>query len=196
MEYHLDKQGLLDRLAAWDSFMRRKISLIACGGTALTVLGIKNSTKDVDLLVPDLGDYEYLMRILKQLGFKPVTGSGWARDDGFIFDLFRGKTVHTTELLESPLNKENNILVKEFAHIYLGALNYNDLIISKLFRSTSIDIDDCISLIKNKREEIDLDKLKERFKKTASFDISEDSVNKKLKYFLKILKKEGLGNGR
>jgi len=102
MEYRADKQGLLDRIGAWDGFLKKKVHLIACGGTALTLLGIKASTKDIDLIVPDEGEYKYLINNLKQLGYRSASGWGWERGDGFIFDLFKGKAVHTTELLESP----------------------------------------------------------------------------------------------
>ncbi|MBU1147602.1 MAG: hypothetical protein KKD11_04550 [Candidatus Omnitrophica bacterium] len=195
MIYRIDKQGLLDRIRGWDSFLKRKVHLIACGGTALTLLGIKPSTKDIDLILPDLNEYDYLISTLQQLGYKPASGAGWARGDGFIFDLFRGKFVHTTELLESPLDKENHILIKEFSHIYLGVLNYYDLIITKLFRADAIDIEDCLSLIKAKKKAIDLKILQKRFKETASFDVSEDRVNKNLGHFLRIVKEEGLKDG-
>ena len=194
MEYRIDKQGLLDRISAWDTFLKRKVHLIACGGTALTLLGVKPSTKDIDLIVPNLDEHEYLVSILKQLAYKSASGWGWEREDGFIFDLFRGKAVHTTELLESPLEKGNHIFVKEFDRIYLGVLNYHDLIISKLFRATAIDIDDCLVLVRNKKKGIDFKQLEKRFKETASFDVSEDKVNKNFEHFLKILKKEGLIN--
>lgn len=103
--------------------------------------------------------------------------------------------MHTTELLDSPLNKGNHILIKEFSHIYLGVLNYYDLIIAKLFRATTVDIEDCLSLVKDKRQKIDLNLLEKRFRETASFDVSEDKVNNNLEYFLKIIKKEGLSDG-
>jgi len=74
--YRIDKQRLLNIIRAWDSFLKKKIHLIACGGTALTLLGIKASTKDIDLIVPDLREYEYLISNLEKLGYKPVTGSG------------------------------------------------------------------------------------------------------------------------
>lgn len=193
MEYRIDKDRLLDIISAWDGFLKRRVHLIACGGTALTLLGIKASTKDIDLIVPEVAEYEYLIGILKQLGYKSATGWGWTRQDGFIFDLFRGKTIHTTELLESPLEKGNHILFKEFSNIYLAVLNYYDLIISKLFRATAIDIDDCLLLVRNKKKDIDFKLLAQRFKETASFDISEDKVNKNFVHFMKILKKEGLG---
>ena len=194
MEYRIDKQGLIERVGAWDVFLKRKVHLIACGGTALTLLGLKPSTKDIDLIVPNLDEHEYLVSILKQLGYKPASGWGWVRGDGFIFDLFRGKSVHTTELLKSPLEKGNHILVKEFERIYLGVLNYYDIIISKLFRATAIDIDDCLVLIRSKKRDINIDQLTKRFKETASYDVSEGKVNKNLEYFLKILRKAGLAN--
>jgi hypothetical protein len=95
-------------------------------------------------------------------------------------------------LLESPLKKENHILVKEFDRVYLGVLNYYDIIISKLFRATSVDLEDCLILIKNKKKDIDLKRLRVRFKETASFDVSEAKVSKNFEHFLKIIKKEGL----
>ncbi|MFZ5800070.1 MAG: DUF6036 family nucleotidyltransferase [Candidatus Omnitrophota bacterium] len=192
MEYRVDKAALLDRMAGWDGFLKKRVHLIACGGTALTLLGVKPSTKDVDLMVPNLNEHTYLMGILKQLGYRQASGQGWERGDSFIFDLFRGKTIHTTELLESPLEENNHILVKEFERIYLGVLNYYDLIISKLFRAASADIEDCLLLLRTKRSDIDLERLKRRFQETASFDVSEEKVNKNLAHFLRLLEKEGL----
>ena len=191
MTYRIDKQGLLDSLSAWNGFLKRKVHLVACGGTALTLLDIKASTKDVDLLVPETDEYNYLLKILKDLGYKSSSGVGWAREDGFTFDLFRGKSVHTTELLESPLDKGNNIPVKEFSYIYIGVLNYYDLLLSKIFRGTSVDMDDCMMLMKAKRTEIDIARLSQRFKETASYDVSEDKVNNNLEHFIRLLKKEG-----
>lgn len=190
MEYRIDKDGLFQRLGAWNDFLKRKISLIACGGTALTLLGIKASTKDIDLLVPVTEEYDYLIKTLKDLGYKSASGAGWARDDGFIFDLFRGKRVHMTELLESPLDRGNNIAVKEFAHIYLGVLNYYDLLISKLFRGTGIDMEDCLELMRARKAEINMEKLVRRFNETASYDVSEEKVRGNLEHFRKLLARE------
>jgi len=192
--YRINKQGLLDRLAVWDSFLKRRVRLIACGGTALTLLGMKDSTKDVDLIVPIEGEYDYLLKTLSGLGYKSVTGNGWARDDGFVFDLFRGKRVHTTELLESPSEEGKHTLIKEYSHLYLGILNNYDIIISKLFRGTEIDNEDCLMLVRHERHNIDWGKLQTRFLETASYDISEDKVIKNWEHFLRLAKKEGVYN--
>lgn len=190
--YIINKAGLLDRLAAWDSFLKRKVRLIACGGTAMTLLGIKESTKDIDLIVPIEKEHDYLVKILPELGYRNASGWGWARDDGFIFDLFRGKRVHTTEPLESPLEKGRHSPVKEYSHIYLGVLNPYDIIITKLFRATQIDIEDCLMLAKHEIQTIDWEALDARFRETASYDVSENNVIKNLEHFVRVAKKEGL----
>ena len=152
MQERIDRNNLLDTLSAWNSRLRRKVHLIACGGTALTLMNFKESTKDIDLIVPEEKEYSYLINVLGDLGYKRITGAGWARDEGFIFDLFAGKTIFTTALLESPLEEGNNILFKEYNYLYVGILNYYDLLISKIFRSYPVDIDDCLTLFRKKTQ--------------------------------------------
>jgi len=190
MEHRINKQGLLDRINAWNDYLSKRVHLIACGGTALTLLEVKASTKDIDLLVPDQNEHKYLINILQQLGYKSASGWGWSVGDGFIFDLFRGSAIHTTQLLESPLENGKNTLFKEFSHVYLGILNHYDIIISKLFRATSVDIEDYLALLKIKRSEINLAELERRFRETASYEISEAAVNKNLEHFLRLAKKQ------
>jgi len=184
----IDKVELLDTLSQWDRFLKRMVHCIACGGTALTLLNVKESTKDIDLLIPKPEDYKYLVNILMDLGYRQITGSGWQKEKGFIFDLFVGKTVFTTELLESPLISGNHILFKEYSSLYLGILNYYDLIITKLFRYSSVDVEDCLSLLHERKNEIDIEKLKARFIETSSYDISDEKNLKNLEYFMKVLK--------
>jgi len=188
MNDRANKELLLARLADWDSFLKKRVRLIACGGTALTLLNIKPSTKDIDLIVPEIGEYEYLVRTLDQLGYKSVSGSGLRRGDDFVFDLFRGPRVHTTDLSESPLDPENHIFIKEFTYIYLGVLNFYDLLISKLFRGTTADMDDCLALMTHKRKGIDIPIFEKRFRATASYDIAEERLIKNLEYFLRLIR--------
>lgn len=189
MDYRINKQKLFDILGQWNAFCRRKIHLIACGGTALTLLDIKNSTKDVDFIIPIEAEYKYLIKVLKDLGYQRTTGSGWQRnDDVFIFDLFPGKRIHTTELMESPLNKGNHELIKRFSYLYIGVLNYYDLIVSKLFRGTNVDCEDCLGLVKARKDEIDIKHLESHLKKTAKYDISEKRIIRNLQHFISLIK--------
>lgn len=193
MEYRLNKETLFEKLGEWNTFLRRKISLIACGGTALTLLDVKASTKDVDFMVPNEADYKYLTKTLKDLGYKQATGSGWAKPgDVYIFDIFGGNLIHTTELLESPLGDQNHIFLKEFSHLYIGILNYYDLISSKIFRGTPVDFEDCIMLVEARLNEIDINKLREHYKELASYDIAADRLYQNIEYFLEQLKERNL----
>jgi hypothetical protein len=195
MNTRIDKTTLLNTLSLWNRYLKRKVRIIACGGTALTLLNLKESTKDVDFLIPEQSEYRYLIKNMMDLGYKQTTGTGWQKNKGFIFDLFVGKTIFTTELLESSLEPGNHIPFKEFSSIYLGILNYYDLIISKLFRFTPVDTDDCVILLKEKNREINLDKLKSRFYETSAYDISDEKNRNNFKYFLELLKKEKILDG-
>lgn len=107
MNYRLTKSELNKILTNWNTFLHKKIHLIACGGTALTLLDIKESTIDIDFMIPINSDYNYLIKNLQDLGYVQITGSGWKRkDEIFIFDLFQNNCIHTTKLIESPLIKE------------------------------------------------------------------------------------------
>jgi len=193
MEYRLNKQKLLETLAQWNGFLRRKVCLIACGGTALTLLDIKSSTKDVDFMVPNSAEHKYLTKTLQDLGYLRGTGSGWYRPgELFVFDLFSGNNIHTTQLLDSPLLEENHMLLQEFSRLYVGILNYNDLIASKLFRATPVDFEDCLALVRTRREEIDLERLTHHYLEMASYDVSEKRLIVNLEDFLTRLREEGL----
>ncbi|MFU8857314.1 MAG: hypothetical protein ACNA8S_09965 [Deferrisomatales bacterium] len=189
METRLTKDDLLGALGGWNRFLRRKIHLIACGGTAMTFLGVKPSTRDVDFMVPEEGEYDYLIRLLRSLGYESVSGPGWARrDERYQFDLFRGNRIHTTELLESPLVEGRHQFFHEFSRIYIGILNYYDLISSKLMRGTPVDFDDCAMLYSSRSSDIDLPRLHDHFLELISYDISEDRLRPNIGIFMERIK--------
>lgn len=191
MKYRINKNILLEFLADWNRFIRRRVHLIACGGTAMTLSGIKPSTKDVDFMVPKEKEYDYLIKQLKSLGYKQITGSGWKRKgEDFRFDLFCGKRIHTTELLDSPLKEGGHSILKEFSHLYIGILNDYDLIVSKLMRGTQVDFEDCLNLTEAHRTEIDMDRLIRHFHEMIRYDISEKRLKPNINHFLELLKKK------
>jgi len=71
-------------------------------------------------------------------------------------------------------------------------LNYHDIIISKLFRGSDIDNEDCLALLKSKRDEIDMAILDKRFRETASYDPTEEKIIKNWEHFLRLIKKEAI----
>ena len=67
----LDKSGLIGLLTAVDEELEKKITLVAAGGTAMTLLDLKPSTIDIDFTGPK-EDIEEFNRIQKSIphGFK------------------------------------------------------------------------------------------------------------------------------
>ena len=193
MEYRLDKNRLLDILGGWNRFLKRKVHQIACGGTAMTLIGVKFSTKDVDFMTPRVSEHVYLIKQLKALGYKQVTGSGWKRNgEEFQFDIFRGNSIHTTELLASPLEEGKHSILKEFSHLYIGILNDYDLISSKLMRGTRVDFEDCLGLAEVRREEINIERLIHHFHELVSYDVGEFRLKSNIDHFLELLRGKGL----
>jgi hypothetical protein len=193
MEYRLDKNRLLDILGGWNHFLKRRVHLIACGGTAMTLIGVKPSTKDVDFMTPKEREHDYLTRQLKALGYNRVTASGWIKDgEGFRFDIFRGNSIHTTELLASPLEEGRHSILMEFSHLYIGILNDYDLISSKLMRGTNVDFEDCLGLAEARREEIDIERLIQHFHEMVSYDVAEIRLRPNIDHFVELLCEKGL----
>ncbi len=192
MEYRIDKQALLDVMEQWNRFLRKKVHLIACGGTAMTLLGVKASTKDIDFMVPNHPEHEHLIKVLVQLGYEQETASGWKRrEEIFRFDLFAGNKIHTTELLESPLLDENHTLLKQYSRLYIGILNPYDLIASKLIRGNRVDFEDSLMLVRSDRG-IDIDHLKRHYDELVSYDVSQQRIGPHIDRFIDLLREEGL----
>jgi hypothetical protein len=94
--------------------MRFHVRLIACGGTALTLMGIKESTKDVDFTIPVGAEHDRLLKFLRDLGYQEK-GGGWAHPDDryLLFQFWRGNRVFTTNLLNPPLEAGRHVMIKQ-----------------------------------------------------------------------------------
>lgn len=141
-----------------------EIELFAIGGTAMTLKGIKESTKDIDFLTTN--DYKKISSILRKAGLREESNfqicNIWYFNKTRI-DFFYDGYIIGTSLQDSW--KENSELFRTIGKIKLFILNWYDLIITKLARSEKRDIDDILAIIK--KENIDIKKLKERYFLTA-----------------------------
>ncbi|MCK5206016.1 MAG: hypothetical protein KAR15_19180 [Desulfobacterales bacterium] len=191
--YRISGVDLLDTLENWDGLMNFRVRLIACGGTALTLLDIKESTKDIDLIVPETSEYDKLMKFLKALNYR-YKGNGLAHEDdpNFIYQFWCGNKVFTTDLLESPLKENNHILLKRWTHIYLGALNLIDLIITKMFRGTHADREDCIAAFAT--GQVNAEELLEKYSEAGRYDLNPEKVMHNLVYLAEGLSEQQLIN--
>ena len=144
-------------------------------------------------MVPNLNEYDYLTKILKVLGYRPETQSGWKRSgEQFQFDIFPGNRIHTTELLVSPLEEGRHTILKEYSRLYIGILNEYDLICSKLMRGTKVDFEDCLALAEARKSVISIDLLTERFYEMISYDVGEERLRPNITHFIELLREKGV----
>ena len=137
-----DKSALLEFLEVFNSDLTKKVTLVATGGTAMTLFDLKPSTIDIDFTIPssDLPEFE---RALKSNppGFKV---DRWA--DGYVF---------CQSLPSDYLDK--SIKIKEYSHILLKALHPVDIVVTKIGRLNQRDIQDietCIREFKISKDDI------------------------------------------
>jgi hypothetical protein len=173
------KRELIQTIQNWEDLIHFRVNLIACGGTALTLLDIKDSTKDIDFVVPVTKQHKTLMKFLRSLGYQEK-GGGLAHPDDpyFLYQFWQGNRVFTTDLLDSPLEPERNIPIKRWRHIYVGALNIVDLIITKMFRGTELDIEDCVAAYAVSN--VDPSRLLNRYLEAAKYDLNPEKVHQNL----------------
>jgi hypothetical protein len=129
----LDKTALLNFLGEVDVVLERMITLVAVGGTALTLLDTKPSTIDADFTLPteDFAIFKRSLRLIPH-GFKVDC---W--DNGQVFSQF----------LPNDYIKRS-IPIRRMKHIELRALNPLDIVVTKIGRLDSRDKEDVEACIK------------------------------------------------
>ena len=88
----------------------------------------------------------------------------------------------------------NHILINRWSHIYLGALNLTDLIISKMFRKAPADREDCIAAFAT--GQVKAEKLLERYSEAARYDLNPEKVWQNFGYLVEGLYEEQLINDK
>lgn len=139
-----DKSGLLDFLAILDKEVGREITLVAVGGTAMTLLDLKPSTIDVDFTIPD-EDAKEFENALKRV------------PHGFKIDYWTNGMVFSQTLPDDYLRRSIPIKTK-LKNIRLKALHPLDIVVTKIGRLSEKDLQDieaCIKGSKLKKREIE-----------------------------------------
>ncbi|MGD0424903.1 MAG: DUF6036 family nucleotidyltransferase [Candidatus Bathyarchaeia archaeon] len=129
----LDKSALLNFLGEVDKELETPITLVAVGGTALTLLDAKTSTIDVDFTIPH-DDYTVFKKTLSSIphGFKVDC---W--EDGIVF----------SQILPDDY-LERSIKIKKMKRIQLRALHPVDIVVTKIGRLDTRDKQDIEACIK------------------------------------------------
>ena len=187
-EIELDVRELYDLLGQIETKLDNPINLYALGVTALTILNIKNSTRDVDFNIETKKHYQIFIRTLEDLGFESKNNNiRWVSQEGIAFDLFYGSNILGTDLLPDCLSKSR--FIKKIGKVSIYTLSFEDIIISKLARSDERDLEDIKTIFEN--EKIDIQYLTRRYKSTMDISIV-FGYNEKYVLFLKDLEKIGI----
>ena len=122
-----DKSALFDFLSVLNEDLTKKITLVAAGGTAMTLLDLKPSTIDIDFTIPGCDRLEFEQALKSNPpGYKV---DRWT--DGCVF----------CQILPNDY-LEKSIIIKEFSHIVLRALQPVDIIVTKIGRLNERDLQD------------------------------------------------------
>lgn len=132
----IDKRDLLDWLVKKSKLLPQKITLIAVGGTAMTLLGLKASTIDIDFCC--ISNEE------KKLFEKTF-------DSSFKVDLFVGGYIFSEQLPADYTEIAKEILL--LPRLALKALHPMDIIITKAARFNARDEEDIAVLAKQVKKE-------------------------------------------
>lgn len=129
----IDKNDLLSWLAEKEELLEKEITLIAVGGTAMTLLGLKSSTFDIDFCLTT-ADKKIFEKIMNK------------KDKQWKIDLFVDGYIFSEQLPDDYGDKSKEI--KRMKHIVLKALDPADIIITKAARLNARDEEDIAALVK------------------------------------------------
>jgi len=167
----LDKSRLFDFLDELDQELSRKgrkVTIVAVGGTAMTLLNLKHSTIDVDFTIPR-EDYSSVDSALKILS------------PGFRVDMWQDGAVFSQFLPEDYLEKSVEIKT-DMKFLRLKALHPLDITVTKIGRLNDRDLQDievCIKQFKISKTQI-IERAKD-----VQIAGSEDIYQENLKFVLK-----------
>ena len=130
----LSKRQLLDFLAELDRELDHELTVVAAGGTAMTLYNFKPSTIDVDFTIPA----EYLSEFHKVLDLTP---------HGFKVDTWSDGMVFSQDLPGDYLEKSKPVRTK-MKNIRLRVLDPLDIIVTKIGRLNEKDKEDIMTCIR------------------------------------------------
>ena len=162
--------------------LNEPIELFAIGGTAMVLANIKESTKDIDFLTCESSTK--IKKLFSLAGLKeesPDKVCNTWRLKGIRIDIFYDGFIMGIPVPDDwkKLSKE----IKQVGKIKIYSLNWYDLIITKISRAESRDIEDIVQILQ--KENLDFEFLKTRY-----YSLAETSLISDFDYKFKHLEKQ------
>jgi hypothetical protein len=83
-------------------------------------------------------------------------------------------------------------VLARYSRLYVGILNDDDLVASKLMRGTQVDFEDCLTLFEAHRGELDIKRLRDHFQELIQYDVNPERLRPHFDHFHRLLEEKGL----
>lgn len=165
----ISKDGLLRFLEELDRRVKSKITMVAVGGTAMVLMGLKESTKDIDFCAGSQKDYDFMKRLKIRNDFK--------------VDLFYNGYIFCLQL-PSDYIRRARALKTGLKMLNIKILSPIDIVITKSSRLNQRDIEDIRAVISKKK--ISREKLVLRFNEVKkSWPSSDKTLEENFRFLLR-----------
>ena len=136
------------------SFLTEKVTLYLIGGGAMSFLGLKDATKDIDVIVRTQKELEALKTALDSTGYTVPCIRGpykdmqanliLEKDDGFRWDIFQNVVCNGFQLSEGMIKRTESLISLEMFTIRL--ISPEDIFVFKSISSREGDLADMYTL--------------------------------------------------
>jgi len=133
----------------------KKVTLYVFGGAALMFAGLKDATKDIDVVLANEGELSAFVDALKKLGFgsAPLTGeyknlklAGIYNRKNDRFDVFLKVICGQLSLSENMITRSK--IRQQHGRLSASVLSFEDIFLLKSVFSRAGDYEDCVALFK------------------------------------------------
>jgi ferredoxin-fold anticodon binding domain-containing protein len=157
MRRSFDREYILREFRRIDAQLGRELQVYMIGGGAMALAGIKEATKDVDVIVMDDRDVRRLVRALEGLGYQgvPRPGREYMRMgasfilenvDGFRWDVFVAQIMRKLMFSESMRGRTRGF--GEYNKLKIGLASNSDIFLFKSITEREGDLEDMSSLVR------------------------------------------------
>lgn len=131
-----------------------ELTVYLIGGGALTLEGLKNATKDIDLIVREELELKQLWSVLRSAGYEPQEDLAEEYDEletAFIlekdrrrFDVFREQVAGVIYLSDSMVSRSRHLFDEDGLSVRMVSLN--DIFLFKAVANREDDVDDMVRI--------------------------------------------------
>jgi len=147
-----NKRYMENELQKLEAALRMKIRIFITGGAAMAFYGLKEATKDIDVVVEKRSEFRTLVSALRALGYKRPKGSVGVtytklradaileNTDGFRWDIFERVIARKLSLSQGMINRSRILYDRPTLH--LGSLSKEDIFLLKSVTDRDLDLED------------------------------------------------------